>query len=233
MADLKAVLFDVDGVLLDSLAPHLKICEDLNREYGIGLRIPEAAEFRNMVRGGMKISPMEHFFSAVGFPERLARRANRRYQEIFMQCYAPAPFPGTREMLQALHGLCLQLGVVTSNVAANVVAALGPSMDFFQAECIFSKDNMGASKREAVIAAMSVLSSGPAETLYVGDQPADRQAALEAGVSFLGVSYGWGISKEDVGFPIVGDVTEIYPYIVSNWTVPRPVPTLDGLPRRT
>ena len=40
MKGYSAVLFDVDGVLLDSLTPHLQICKDKNEEYGLGLTIP-------------------------------------------------------------------------------------------------------------------------------------------------------------------------------------------------
>jgi hypothetical protein len=72
MGEIKLVLFDVDGVLLDSLVPHLRICQDKSREYQLNLRIPNPSEFRTMVRAGVKISPMKFMFMAVGFPEALA-----------------------------------------------------------------------------------------------------------------------------------------------------------------
>ena len=50
--------------------------------------------------------------------------------------------------------------------------------------------------------------------IYVGDQPADWLAAREAGVNFLGVSYGWGISKEDKEFPVVDSVKGIAEYLL-------------------
>jgi phosphoglycolate phosphatase len=210
---IKAALFDVDGVLLDSLTPHLKICEDKSQEYGLGLRIPSASEFKEMVRTGTRISPMKYFFLAVGFPDEFAERANFQYQQIFMKAYAPAPFPRLRPMLAALHDAGIRMGIVTSNVRANVVEALSGNISFFQPDCIFSKES-GVSKSQAIKSAVRKLGSAPAETIYIGDQPADWQAAKDAGVNFLGVTYGWGFSEQDGGFPTVGDVPGISRYIL-------------------
>ena len=212
---IKIVLFDVDGVLLDSLTPHLKICEDKSKEYGLDLAIPDASEFKGMVRRGILISPMKYFFLAVGFPEELAERANLEYQKIFMEKYAPAPFPCVNRTLSKLHDAGFKMGIVTSNVMANVVEALGENMNYFHPECIYSKDNMsGASKSDAIISSMNKLEASPAETIYVGDQPADWKEAQKAGVNFLGVSYGWGISDADEPFETVGKVSDIYQYIL-------------------
>lgn len=205
------LLFDIDGVLLDSLTPHLKICEDKNEEYGLGLKIPDAKQFKALVRRGVRISPMKYFFLAVGFPEESAEKANDQYQRVFMQKYKPAPFPHVGETLEILANAGLTMGIVTSNVRKNVVDALGPkSMRFFHPGCIFSKDDtVGHSKAEAIGAAIKTIQVGPFETIYVGDQPADLEAARSAGVNFVGVTYGWGISDDDSGFPLIRDIREL------------------------
>jgi phosphoglycolate phosphatase-like HAD superfamily hydrolase len=216
MSKLRIAVFDIDGVLLDSLTPHLKICEDKNKEYDLHLKIPSASEFKTMVRRGTRISPMQYFFMAVGFPEEFAKKANLQYQEDFMRSYAPAPFPGVHQILKALHDSGFQMGIVTSNVKANVVEALGQSIEFFRPDCIYSEDNLdGLSKSGAIVSVMTQLRALPLETIYVGDQPADWEAAKAAGVNFLGVSYGWGISDEDKDFPVAREVPEIYRYIAN------------------
>lgn len=232
MSGLRVVLFDVDGVLLDSLTPHLKICEDKSKEYGLGLRIPDALEFKEMARSGTRISPMKFFFMAVGFPEEFAEKANRQYQEIFMRVYAPAPFPHVHSVLKALHEAGLKMGIVTSNVKANVVEALGESIGFFDPDCIYSKDNMaGPSKSEAIVAAMIRFQVSPAETVYIGDQLADWEAAKAAGVNFLGATYGWGISEDDKGFPVVREVSDIYRYISTTLAEFLPPVSITARPR--
>jgi len=216
MSGFRGIIFDVDGVLLDSLTPHLKICEDKNKEYGLGLKIPNAAQFKKMVRAGVRISPMKYFFTAVGFPESLAEKANLQYQEIFQQKYAPHPFAGVHETLHALKEDGLQLGIVTSNVKANVVDALGASIQFFCADCIFTKDDLVySSKSQAIKQALHRLQLNPDQAIYIGDQPADWEAAKSASVPFLGVTYGWGISEQDKDFPVVHNVSEIYRFVHS------------------
>jgi phosphoglycolate phosphatase len=214
MKSLEAVIFDVDGVLLDSLAPHLRICEDKSKEYGLGLTIPNPHKFKEMVRQGVKISPMNYFFLGVGFPEDAANRAFIEYKEEFMRDYAPVPFPYVKDTLERLYNSGLVLGIVTSNFRVNVEKALGSCMKFFQSDCIFSADNMvGQSKESALISVTQKMGITCSQSIYVGDQPSDWLAAESAGLNFLGVTYGWGISIESKEFPTVNNVKRIYQYI--------------------
>jgi beta-phosphoglucomutase-like phosphatase (HAD superfamily) len=96
----RAVFFDVDGVLVDSLPQHLQICRDKSIEFGLDIRIPTVEEFRDLVRRGTKVSPMRYFFLAVGFPEDLAERAVADYDRDFVQRYRPRTFPGVERMME-------------------------------------------------------------------------------------------------------------------------------------
>jgi phosphoglycolate phosphatase-like HAD superfamily hydrolase len=210
-------MFDVDGVLLDSLTPHLRICQDKNVEFGLGLAIPSANRFKEMVRQGVRISPMNFFFQAVGFPSRYADLAFEQYKQTFMRDYMPKPFPRVGEMLSKLAAEGLKLGIVTSNVRSNIDSALGANMRFFHPRGIFTKDDaVSDSKNEALLQVARSLRIDIIETFYVGDQPADWMAAKEAGVNFLGVAYGWGISEEDKQFPVVSSVMGIAEYILND-----------------
>ena len=207
----RAVFFDVDGVLVDSLPQHLQICRDKAVEFGLKLKIPTVDEFRQLVRRGTKVSPMRYFFLAVGFPEDYAARAVADYQREFIQRYRPKAFPGVSEMLKTLQAAELKLGLVTSNTRANVVPALGDAMQYFEESCLFFFDRYPEPKTKSWCLAEGarLLGVEPQACVYVGDQHADATAAREAGVRFLGVTYGWGISDDDKQYETAKSIIEI------------------------
>jgi N-acetyl-D-muramate 6-phosphate phosphatase len=208
---LRAVFFDADGVLIDSLPQHLQICRDKAVEFGLRLKIPSADEFRELVRRGVKVSPMRYFFLAVGFPEDLVERAVADYEKDFMQRYQPRAFVGVDKMLAACRRAGLNLGLVTSNTRANVVPALGSAIEFFDERCRFYFDRYPEPKTKpwCLLEGARLLGVGPPECVFVGDQPVDAAAAREAGTRFLGVTYGWGISQHDKHYETVKSILEI------------------------
>lgn len=208
---LRAVFFDVDGVLIDSLSQHLQICRDKAMEFGLNLRIPTVEQFRELVRRGTKVSPMRYFLLAVGFPEVLIERAVADYENEFMQRYRPVPFANVDKLLDILRKAGLKLGLVTSNTRHNVVPALGHSMEYFEERCLFFFDRYPVPKMKpwCLAEGARLLNTRLQECVYVGDQPADAIAAVDAGTRFLGVTYGWGISERDKQYTTAKSVLEI------------------------
>jgi phosphoglycolate phosphatase-like HAD superfamily hydrolase len=151
-----------------------------------------------MVASGVKVSPMRNFFLALGF-DGYADRAVEVYEREFMKRYLPPLFEGVDEMIRALFAAHLKLGIVTSNTKDNVLASLGNLIEYFDPSCLFFYDSLPIrlDKRECLIKGVSMLKIAKNECVYVGDQPSDAHAADEAGVPFLGVSYGWGITESN------------------------------------
>jgi phosphoglycolate phosphatase-like HAD superfamily hydrolase len=211
----KAVFFDVDGVLLDSLPAHLKICEDLSQQYGLGLKIPSPEEFKQRAQKGVRISPMKYFFMAVGFGEKDAERADGYYRKHFMEKYRPVSFPSVDEVLEKLSSAGLALGIVTSNVRVNIEQALGKAWSVFDARVIYTYDRTDVmTKGQALRAGVHLLGVRSDEALFVGDQQGDWTAANEADVRFLGVTYGWGISRDQASYPTVDRPEQIADHVL-------------------
>jgi phosphoglycolate phosphatase-like HAD superfamily hydrolase len=207
----KCIFFDVDGVLLDSLPQHLRICRDLAGKYELPLTIPTVPQMRMRISAGLIVSPMREFFLAVGFPPDLAARALDEYQHHFAERYQPQLFPGVPEMLGRLHQAGLSLGLVTANTRENVEPALRSSMDLFDPRCLFFYHPGAANitKAAALTLGAQGLGASPAECVYVGDQPSDETAAVAAGCQFLGVTFGWGITGDEGRFDVARNISDI------------------------
>ena len=208
---LRAVFFDVDGVLLDSLPQHLRYCALKAREYGLHLQLPRTDELREAISRGLRVSPMLRFFLAVGFPPALAERGVADYEREFMQRCPPPPFAGIGACLERLRDAGLALGLVTSNTRANVEPALGATMALFDPRLLFFFEHGGKSSDKGWCLAEGArrLAVPAPSCVYVGDQPADRSAARSAGVRFLGVRYGWGLLHAEADLVAVDSVPAI------------------------
>ena len=76
------------------------------------------------------------------------------------------------------------------------------------------ESSKSSSKKEALLLIAKELSGDISTLIYVGDQPSDWREAQTAGANFLGVSYGWGISKEDNEFPVVDSPNGVVDYLL-------------------
>ena len=212
----KIILFDVDGVLVDSLDSHLRICQHLNTAYGLGLQIPTRSEFRSLARTGTRISPMPEFFAAVGFPSDRIDDADRYYQKHFSKDFPSGVFHGIPEVLKRLHHAGARLGIVTSNIRENVESALGSSWKLFDPHFCFTFDDVRKmTKSQALAFTAKELEIDPSEILYIGDQPSDQHASENAGAAFLGVTWGWAIAKGDSSICTVDTPEELGDYVMS------------------
>jgi len=211
---IRAVFFDVDGVLIDSLEPHLQITRDLAEEFGVLAQVPSAEEFKDLVRS-RPVSPMKAFFEACGYSADLAARADARYRTEFTSNYAPSLFPHVPALLTTLNAAGVPMGIATLNVLRNIIPSLGEHMEVFHPECLFEGgDARAATKADALICGARALGLLPDEILLVGDQISDYTAARKAGTQFLGVTYGWGIYAHDTDFPVAHSTHDIAKHVL-------------------
>jgi len=194
----RLILFDVDGVLLDSLESHLRFCRDWAGREGLGVAVPDASAFKALVRQGVPVSPMASFFAAVGFPAVRVAEAVTAYEAGFLPAYAPPVFPEAKAVLAALHADGHKLGLVTANVMKNVAPALADVLSLFERDCVFTVDDLSwrGDKATALSEALARARVSAHEALFIGDQPSDARAAARAGVPFLAAAYGWGFDEQ-------------------------------------
>ena len=186
----KAIIFDLDGTLADSL-------EDLadTMNYCLGaLRLPvHSTEAYKMIIGTgsrelcRKALPPER----ADLTDELLEMNLKRYAHHYMD--KSKPYPGIVQALAELRRRGVRLAVL-SNKSDNFVKLISGEM--FGPGCfeiiVGQQDGLPCKPDPAgVLSILEQMEVVPDEALYVGDSGTDMATALAAGVTAVGVSWGF------------------------------------------
>lgn len=184
----KTILFDLDGTLTDS-GEGIINCAAMTLER-FGLPVPPREEMRVFVG-----PPLSETFVKFGIP---ADRTDEAVA-IFRSRYVPIgkfenfPYPGIRELLQALTDQGHTLYVATSKpevTAIEVLEHFGLAQ-FFTGICGATLDKSRQSKSE-VIAYLLRRNEKSRRMIMVGDTAFDVTGAAAHGIPTIGVAWGYG-----------------------------------------
>lgn len=206
------VVFDYDGVLADSLGPHLDFLREIAPELGIELSVPvpdpDAFKRQWVDPEDPHGLPLEDFMRAAGFMDA-ADVLFARYVEEFGERPVPL-FPGAVRLLESLRNTGVRVGIVTANHTRVVRAQLGVIFELLEPGWFFGADSgPGTGKSWAIDRIVREAAVDPKQLLFVGDQWSDAIAARDSGVDFLAVSYGWGLDERHSAHPVVHAPIEI------------------------
>lgn len=213
-----AVLFDLDGTLIDSVelivtsARYAFSDRDGARptdaEWVTGLGTPLVTQFREWARDEEEVT-------------RLVARY-RAYQMAHHDILT-RPYEGMREALDELRGQGHQVAIVTSKLSALArrgLACVGIDDCF---ECIVGCDDTTKHKPdpEPVLVALRKLGVPPVRAAFVGDSPFDMAAGNAAGVYSVGALWG-PFPKSDLeavsgGVRAFAERPHDVPQVVARW----------------
>jgi N-acetyl-D-muramate 6-phosphate phosphatase len=193
---LRAVLFDMDGTLLDSAPDFIAICQTMRAERDLA---PVADKLiRDQVSGGARAMVAATFAMAPEHAEFEALRLEflERYQQ---HCAVlTRPFDGINELLDDIEKANLRWGVATNKplrYAEPIMQQLGLAQ---RSAVLVCPDHVTRSKPdpEMLLLACQQLKLAPGEVLFIGDDERDIEAGRAAGCRTVAVSYGY-IHPED------------------------------------
>lgn len=188
----KAVIFDLDGTLLDTIAD---IADAMNRVLARhGLPVHERSAYLNFVGGGMDVL-VQRALPAGSDPGELAPRLLASMKEEYAASWrvASKPYPGIPGLLDELALRGVPVCVLSNKIEAftrEMVGVLLGAWRFFEVRGLESgrrrKPDPGQARELA-----ARLGVQPGETLFVGDSDVDMQTARGAGMVAVGVLWGY------------------------------------------
>jgi len=184
-----AILFDLDGTLLDTIADLTDSVNHALRLHGLPART--AAEVRRFIGNGA--SRLMELSVPGGLADPLFETCLASFQDHYAQNRQKTrPYPGIMELLARLSGQGFRLAIVSNKPDAAVQAL---SREWFGALIdIAIGESKGIPKKPdpaTVYMALEAMRSAPGRCAYIGDSEVDVQTARNARISFIGVTWGY------------------------------------------
>ncbi len=189
-AKIKAVLFDLDGTIIDTN-------ELIIQSFMHALRghVPDGFGREQIIpsMGEPLAVQIKHFTGKDDIATLVG--AYREYN-LLKHDEMVSLFPGVKETIERLHRAGVRLGVVTTKMRETTIRALKLLEIYSFMDTIVTLDDVDNAKPhpEPVAKAVAALGTEASETLMVGDSSVDIVSALRAGAVPVGVA--WSLKGE-------------------------------------
>lgn len=203
MNNVKLIIFDLDGTLLDTGRGILKcIVSTLEK---MGFQIPDEETCKSFIGPPLKKRFQELFNTDNATADDFVTKFREDYGkgDIFLA----DRYEGMNECLEYLHKH-YSLAVATNkreDLAIKLLEKFGMASHF---KAIYGSCDLIATTKKQILEKTAEQQSVPfLQCLVIGDSSNDADAATELGMKFIGVTYGYGFTCETDLSP--------YPYVAS------------------
>lgn len=197
MKQYKAVIFDVDGTLLNTREGILDAVFKTVEEFGLRKIKPE--EEYLFIGPPIQRSMMQVFGISQEEAQRFANQFRERYSK-HESLFKASVYEGIFDMMHRLQEAGLKQAIATykrEDYAVDIVTHFG-LMDY--ADIAHGADNFNKlTKADIIRKCIDEMGLTPEECVMVGDSDNDAIGAADIGCPFVGVTYGFGFrNREDV-----------------------------------
>lgn len=208
----EAVLFDLDGTLVDTVETRIAAWEQALAEAGLPIGRDRLAPLIGL--DGKRLAREIAALAGRPIDEARSEDIDRRSGEIYAELNAaPRPLPGFRELVSELERRRIAWAIATSSRKAQVsgsVAALGLEHE----PMIVDASHVKHAKPEPDLLLLAAKQVGvePAACWYVGDSSWDMVSAVAAGMIAIGVTAGSAVDAavlEGAGAAAVVETLEV------------------------
>ncbi len=197
---IQAIIFDLDGVIVDTAHYHYLAWKRLANELGIELTL----EDNELLKGVSRIRSLEIILELgnkklpAGEMEVLANKKNGWFVEYIDQMKPDEIFPGIKQMLAKARALGLKVGLASSSKNAPRVLQLLKIENDFDAIVDGTMITHTKPDPEIFLLAARRLNLPPSACVVFEDAEAGVEAALAAGMKCVGVGSPTQLSKANV-----------------------------------
>lgn len=186
---INAVIFDLDGVIIDTAHYHYIAWKRLASEFNINLTIDQ----NELLKGVSRIRSLEIILHlgnvqlSESEKEKLANKKNAWFVEYIESIRPEEIFPGVIALIQSLRDRGIKVGLASSSKNAPRVIELLKIGNLFDAMVDGTMIAHTKPHPEIFLLAASHLNTKPSECLVFEDAEAGVEAALAAGMKCVGV----------------------------------------------
>ncbi len=211
MKHIKAVIFDLDGTLLDTLTDLANSVNLALTQNGYPARTTE--EVRRFVGNGIAKLVERALPEGTANPDYDKVLADTRALYAAKCRENTAPYSGITALIRTLHDRGIRLAVVSNKPDAQVKSLCAEHFCSKIAVAIGQQEGVRLKPApDSLLHAMKLLGCSPDETVYVGDSDVDIQTAANAGIPCISVLWGfrdYDLLKEAGGRVFVESPAEI------------------------
>ena len=209
------VIFDHDGVLVDSEIIAMDLCASLLTEHGVPTTVDEAIDG---YLGGSLDVVMDAIESTGAVIDRQAFDT-RFHDELFDGFRRELnPIPGIRTLLEQLDAAGIPFVIASSGSSQRVSLGITTTnlVEFFPDHVITSRDHVERGKPFPDLFILAAQRAGipPARCLVIEDSPHGIEAAHRAGMLVVGLSHRTPAARLSAADWIVTDAADILPLIL-------------------
>lgn len=209
------VIFDMDGVLVDSYRPHLESWQLTAREYNLEITEPQFARYF-----GYTSREIIHAVWGDAFTEDRIRQFDRRKEAIYRELVhkdIPA-VPGLHALLKSLAADGAKMAVGSSGPIENINLVLDRLgiRKYFSALVSAHDVTVGKPNPEVFLKAAEKLKISPACCVVIEDAPPGIQAAHAAGMKCIGLTTSHSSERISIADLIVENLLQIKPFIINS-----------------
>jgi beta-phosphoglucomutase len=204
---IKAAIFDLDGVIVDTAHYHYLAWKKLAAELGIDLTLEDNERLKGVSR--MKSLEIVLEIGNVSLPEKekelLADKKNRWFVDLIEKMKPEEIFPGIKNLVKNFREKGIRIGLASSSKNAPRVLDLLKIRDEFDVIVDGTMITHSKPDPEIFLLAASMLKLDPANCVVFEDAEAGVEAALRAGMKCVGVGDSTQLNKANMVISKTGD----------------------------